>query len=167
MPRPANGRATSGCPSLSGPCSTIMRPRIAGPAVPRRFSGLWRGLACGTAVVEAVTGRLRSRSSPDKELLADWVSDVVPSAKRVARLMPQRALRFGLHGGATTASWGFVRMAPSPRSPDNRGMLRGVPAVGRTRASSRDDVGSWTVRSPTEALLLVERSANRRAGARA
>jgi len=40
-------------------------------------------------VVEAVTGRLRSRSSPDKELLADWVSDVVPSAKRVARLMPQ------------------------------------------------------------------------------
>jgi hypothetical protein len=89
-----------------------------------------------------------------------------PQARRPADAIAG-ALRVGPHGGATTASWGFVRIAPSPRSPDNRGMLRGVPVVRPTRASSRDDVGRWTARSTTEAPLLVEPSANRRAGGRA
>jgi hypothetical protein len=181
MPRPANGRATSGCPSLSGPCNTTMRHRNAGPAaprpVPRRFSDFWTGLACGTASVEAVTGRLRSRSSsaprtrtwPSRSTRRLLPTGSPTSSRPQARLPADAiagALRLGPHGGATTASWGFLRMAPSRRSPDNRGMLRVVPAVRPTRASSRDDVGSWTVRSTTEAPLLVEQSANRRAGAR-
>jgi hypothetical protein len=78
-----------------------------------------------------------------------------------------RALRLGPHGGTTTASWGFVRMAAPPRSSDNRGMLRGAPALRSARASSHDDVGGWTARSTIEAALLVEHSANCRAGARA
>src|SRR5215213_7987206 len=87
--------------------------------------------------------------------------------KRFARLIPQAGSPTRLHGGATTASWGFVRMAAPPRSSENRGMLRGAPALRPARASSYGDVGRWTARSTTDAALLVEQSANRRAGARA
>lgn len=89
-----------------------------------------------------------------------------PQARRPADAMAG-ALRVGPHGAATTASWGFVRMAAPPPGSDNLGMLRGAPSDRAARASSHDDVGRWTGRSTTEAALLVEQSANRRAGARA
>jgi hypothetical protein len=133
-------------------------------------------LACGSASVEAVTGRSPTSSSPaprtrtwsSRSTRSCWPTGSPTSSRPQARRPADAiagALRLGPHGGATTASWGFVRMAPSPRSPDNRGMLRGAPAVRPARVSSLDDVGRWTAGSTTEAALLVEQSANRRAGA--
>jgi hypothetical protein len=182
MPRPANGqprpgarayldRATRRCDIATLVRQRRDRCRDGSPTAGRVSPAALR-------VLKPSPGRLRSRSSPAPRTRT-WPSRstrrLVPtgsptSSRPQARLPADAiagALRLGPHGGATTASWGFVRMAPSRRSPDNRGMLRGVPAVGPTRASSRDDVGSWTVRSTTEAPLLVEQSANRRAGARA